>query len=105
CLLVLAKNCQSFLLLLIPLQLCLLFVEACAAAALIRRWSFVKKSYFDAIRDFFGLFPHIRKERAAVKKFRKLGDFYMLRFFRLRLNRLDELRQLLTKGVPEVDSR
>jgi len=105
CLLVLAKNCHSFLLLLIPLQLAFLGVEMLVALALIRRWSFVKRSYIDAVRDFFKLMPHIRRERAKVRTFRKRGDFYMLRFLRLRLNRWDEFRNMLRKGVPQVDAR
>lgn len=105
CLLVLAKNCSSFLLLLIPLQIGFLCLEALVGLVLIRRWSFIRRSYFEAIRDFFGLWPHIREERRKVKTFRKRGDFYMLRFLRLRLNRWDEFRQLLRKGVPKVDAR
>lgn len=105
CLLVLAKNCQHILLLLLPLQLILLLLEALVALILIRRWSFIKRSYINAIRDFFGLMPHIRRERAKVKAFRRRGDFYMLRFFRLRLNRWDEFLQMVRMGVPRVDSR
>jgi GT2 family glycosyltransferase len=104
-LLVLAKNCHTFLLLLVPLQIFFFCVEACAAAVLIRRWSFIKRSYFDAVRDFLGLWPHIKKERARARTFRKRGDFYMLRFLCFRLNRWDEFSQMLRKGVPKVDAR
>ena len=44
CLLVLLKNSENILLLLIPLQIFLLLVEATAALVLIRRWSFIRKS-------------------------------------------------------------
>lgn len=105
CLLVLAKNCQNLLLALIPLQILLLAFESLFALALTRNWNFIKKSYFKAVSDFFGLMPHIRKERARARAFRKRGDFYMLRFLCFRLNRWDEFAQMLKKGVPKVDAR
>ncbi len=105
CLLVLAKNCRGPLLLLVPLQILFYLAEMLPAALLIRRWSFIQHSYLHAIRDFLRLLPHIRRERAKIKTFRRRGDLFMLRFLRLRLNRWDEFRQILKKGVPRVDSR
>jgi GT2 family glycosyltransferase len=105
CLLVLAKDAQNILLLLIPLQLMMLICEMLAAGLLIRRWSFMKRSYLQAIGDFLRLMPHIRKERAKVRSYRKRSDLYMLRFLRFRLSRWDEIMQVLRMGVPKVVGR
>ena len=45
CLITLLKDCEHILLLMVPLQVLLLLLEAIVALVLIRRWSFVRKSY------------------------------------------------------------
>jgi len=102
CLLTLLKNAQHLLLLLIPLQILLLLAEALAALLLIRRWSFVRKSYFQAIADAFRSLDSIRAHRRAIRSFRQRGDFFMLRFLRFRLSRWDEILQVARRGVPKV---
>jgi GT2 family glycosyltransferase len=104
-LLVLLKNARCLLLALVPLQLALLGLEALAALVLIRRWSFVKKAYWDAVAGCWRLRGHIRAERCRVRAFRKRGDAWMLRFLRLRLNRWDELQRMRVAGVPKVTAR
>lgn len=104
-LLVLLKNCQSILLILALLQVLLLSIEMIAALVLVRRWSFIKRSYLDAFRDLLRLAPHIRAERRKLHSLRKRGDWYMLRFLRLRLNRWDELVQMVRRGPPKVSPR
>ena len=101
-LLVLLKNAQLLLLLLVPLQLGLLAIEAIAGLALVRRWSFVKRAYWDALVDCWRLRKHILAERRRIRRFRRRGDLWMLRFLRWRFNRWDEVQRLRQFGVPKV---
>lgn len=104
-LMVLLKNCQHILLILVLLQVGLLFLEMLAAIVLIRRWSFIQKSYLKAFGDLIKLAPHICAERKKLKRLRKRSDFYMLRFLRWRPNRWDELIQVWRLGLPQVSSK
>ena len=101
-LLVLLKNAQHLLLLLVPLQLGLLAIEAIAGLAMVRRPSFVKRAYWDAVMDCWRLRKHILAERRRIRRFRRRGDLWMLRFLRWRLNRWDEVQRLRRFGVPKV---
>lgn len=105
CLLVLLMNAQHLLLLLVPLQLALLMAEGLVALILIRRISFVRRSYFEAVRDVFRMRDYICSQRARNRSFRTRGDFWMLRFLRFRLNRWDELKQTFKMGIPKVAAR
>src|SRR6266567_5817654 len=69
CLLVLLKNCQRLLLVLVPLQLLLLMIEAFVAVLLVRRWSFVKRAYLDAVTGCWNLRDHVRSERSRIRQF------------------------------------
>jgi GT2 family glycosyltransferase len=102
CLLVLLKNARLLLLLLVPLQLWGLAIEAFVGLVLVRRWSFVKRAYSDAILDCWRLRKHILSERRRIRQFRRRGDLRMLRFLRWRLNRWDEVQRLRRLGVPKV---
>ena len=104
-LLVLLKNCENVLLVLVVFQLMLLAAEMCAALVLVRRWSFIKNSYIEAVRDLFRLAPHIHEERRRLGRLRQRGDFYMLRFFRVRMNRWDEVAQMMRAGPPKVSPK
>jgi len=101
-LLVLLKNARLLLLLLVPLQLGLLALEALVSILLVRRWSFLKRAYLDAVADCWRLRKHIRVERRRIRQFRRRGDLWMLRFLRVRLNRWDELQRLRRFGAPKV---
>ena len=101
-LLVLLKNARHLLLLVVPLQLGLLVLEALASLALVRRWGFVKRAYWGAVVDCWRLRRHILNERRRVRQFRRRGDLWMLRFLRWRLNRWDEIQRLRRFGVPKV---
>jgi len=101
-LLVLLKNAQHLLLLLVPLQLALLVVEAVVALALVRRWGFIQHAYLGAVGDCWRLRKHIMAERRRIRRFRQRGDWRMLRFFRWRLNRWDEVRRMRQFGAPKV---
>ena len=102
CLLVLLKNSQNLLWLLLPLQLGLLLLESIAGLLLVRRWSFVKRAYLEAVSDCWRLRSHVRQERKRIAGYRRRSDWKMLRFFRLRLNRWDEMRNLRKHGLPKM---
>ncbi|SPE52209.1 Glycosyl transferase family 2 [Verrucomicrobia bacterium] len=104
-LLVLLKNSQHLLLVLVPLQILLLTVEALAMSVLTRRWSHLRRAYFDALWDCWQLRGHIRTERRRLRALRQHGDFWMLRFLRGRLNRWGELQRFLRFGLPKVDPK
>jgi GT2 family glycosyltransferase len=101
-LLVVLKNARHFLLLLVPLQLGLLAIEAIAGLVMVGRWSFVKRAYWDALVDCWRLRKHVLAERRRIRQFRRRGDLWMLRFLRWRLNRWDELQRFRQFGVPKV---
>ena len=103
--LVVLKNSQHVLLVLLIPQLLLLLAEAVVSLLLIRRWSYVRKSYFKAIADAFRMLPHVREWRRRIKPIRKRSDFAMLRFLRLRPGRWDDFKRLFHLGVPKVDVR
>ena len=102
CLLLLLKNCQHLLLAMVPLQIALLCLEALAGLVMIRRWSFVKRAYIDAILACWGLRGHILAERRLLASVRQRSDWQMLSFFRCRLNRWEEVRNVLRNGPPKV---
>lgn len=99
------KNSQHILLLLLVPHLLLLALEACACFALVRRWSFIRKSYLGAVADAFGMWPHVRAWRRRIKAFRARGDFGMLRFLKCEFGRWSEIRRLFRAGPPKVDAR
>jgi GT2 family glycosyltransferase len=98
-LLVLLKNAQNLLLLLVPLQLALFAAEAVAGLVLIRRWSFVKRAYLEAVGDCWRLRGHVLAERRRLRPFRQCNDAQMLRFLCWRLSRWYELQLLWRFGV------
>ena len=83
----------------------LLFLEAVTARALVRRWGFVRRAYWDAVADCRRLRRHILAERRRIRGFRRRGDVWMLHFLRWRLNRWDELQRVRQFGVPKVTPR
>ncbi len=103
-LLVILKNAQNILLLQALLLTGMLLAEALVMLALVRRWSFIRRAYLGAFGDCWRLRHHIRAERRRVRQFRRRGDWWMLRFLRLRLNRWDELIRLRRLGVPKVSA-
>jgi GT2 family glycosyltransferase len=104
-LLMLLKNSQHILLLLIVPHLLMLLAEALVSLVLVRRWSYVRKSYLGAIRDAFGMLNHVRACRRKIKGLRKRGDFAMLRYLRIRPGRWEDIKNVLKLGMPKVDAR
>jgi GT2 family glycosyltransferase len=102
---VLLKNSQNFFLLFAMLNFSLLLVELMAAAVLIRRWSFLKKSYFQAFKDLWGLRAHIRSERKKIKGYSRVGDLHFLKFISVKPSRWYEISKLLKEGVPKVSKQ
>jgi len=103
--LVVLKNSQHILLLLIVPHLLLLLVEAFASFVLVHRWSYVRKSYLAAIADAFGMLGHVREWRRRIKGLRRRSDFAMLRYLRLRPGRWDDIKRLFKFGMPKVDAK
>ena len=103
--LLLLKNCQHILLVLVLTHLLLLLVEALVMLVLVRRWSHVRKAYLSAIVEAFKMHAHVRAWRKRIRRFRKRGDFWMLRFIRLKPSRWDEVTRLFKFGPPKVDAK
>lgn len=103
-LLLLFKNCEHVLLLMIPLQVLLLTLEASIALLLVRRWSFVQHAYLEAFAGCWKLRGHIVAERRRIRRFRQRSDWSMLHFLRRRLNRWEELLNVCQRGMPEISS-
>ena len=104
-LLVLLKNSQHIFLFLTFPQLLLLLAEALVNLVLVRRWSYVRKSYFKAIADAFGMLGHVREWRRKIKGLRKRSDFALLGYLRWKPNRLENAKNLFRFGMPKVDAR
>lgn len=87
-------------------HLILLSIEAIISFAMVRRWSYLRRSYIEAIREAFSMTAHVREWRQRIASFRQKSDFWILRhFFRLRPGRWDEVQRLWKFGAPKVDSR
>lgn len=101
-LLVILKSAKNLLLVLVFFQLLLLAAEALVGWILIRRWSFVRQAYIRAVLDCFKMRPYIYSERNRLKPLRKRSDWWMLRFFRIKPGRMEELRMVARLGRPKV---
>lgn len=101
-LLLILKNAEGVLLLLLPFQLLLLGMEACVGLLLVRRWSFIRRAYLDAVADCWKLRRHVLAERKRIAGFRRHSDWKLLRFLRGPLNRWQEFRNFRRHGLPTV---
>jgi len=105
CLLTLMKNCRHVLLLTLVPLIPLLFLESLVGAVLLKRWSFVRASFWSVLADCWRMRGHVARKRREIAAFRKRSDFQMLRFFKLRLNRWDEIKRVAKFGPPRVDAK
>jgi GT2 family glycosyltransferase len=103
-LLVIMKNSGSILLLLLIPHLLLLLAEAFVSLLLVRRWTFVRKSYFGAVTGAFQMSGHVRDCRRRIRGYRQRGDFWMLRFLTLKPSRWEDVKRLFSGGIPKVDA-
>ena len=101
----LLKNPQHILFLLLIPHFAMVLAEAFVTFLMVRRWSYVKKSYVDAIVDVWRMRGHVLEWRKRIRGFRKRGDFGMLRFLRLKPARLGEVKALFKYGPPNVDAK
>lgn len=97
------KNAGNLLLLTAGLQVLLLAAETAVGCLVLRRLSFGRATFLAALADCWRLRGHVRQERGRIAAFRRRSDFWMLRFFRLRLNRWDEIVRIRKYGLPRVD--
>jgi GT2 family glycosyltransferase len=99
----LLKNCRHVLLLLLLPHLGLLAAEALVMLIILRRWSYVRTAYLRAVVETFKMRGHVWEWRRRIAGFRRRGDFFSLRFLRLRPTRWHEVNRLFKFGVPKVE--
>ena len=97
------KNGLHILRLMVLSHLLLIACEAVVWLVLVRRFSFVRRSYFAGIAAAFRMGSSTRKWRERNNRIRRHGDFWMLRFLHWRLSRWGEARSWLKLGWPKVD--
>jgi GT2 family glycosyltransferase len=102
-LLVLLKNAQNILLVLCLTQLAWVALEMAAVLVLTRRWSTIRAAYLRAFLDLWRMRGHIRAQRRHIKKLRRHGDLWMLRWLRARPGRWVDVEKVLRLGLPKVD--
>ncbi len=103
-LLTVLKNAEDILLLLAVLQAAYLVFEGLVWGLVGRNRELFKKGYLDAIADCWRLRSHVLEQRRVIADFRERSDGWMLRFFRCRLNRWDEVGKVVRKGFPKVSA-
>ena len=102
-LLVLLKYSQHILLLTAVAFTGLLLIEGVFWLLWKRRWSLAWNTSFEPLRDCWRLRGHVRENRRRIKKFRRHGDWWMLRFFCWRLGRTGDFRKILKFGLPKMN--
>lgn len=103
--LLLLKNSQHILLLLLFPHVLLLALEGLVGLLLVRRWGYVRKCYLSALTDCWRLRGHVRGWRTRIRTFRRRSDFWMLRFLHWQPNRWPEIKRIFKFGFPKVDAR
>ena len=102
-LLFVAKNSQHLLLLMLLPCAALIVVEGLFVLLMTRNVAIAKKISLDVFADFWRLRGHVFQERKRIRSFRRHGDFWMLRFFRLGFGRSHEIRAILKRGFPKFN--
>jgi GT2 family glycosyltransferase len=82
-LLLLLKNCQNLLLLMVPLQVFLLVAEGTVGMILVRRWSFFRRATLVPCSPVGSCAPTLGLKRKRLAALRQRSDWWMLRFFPL----------------------
>jgi GT2 family glycosyltransferase len=102
-LLFIAKNCQHLLLLMLLPCAAFIVLEGLFVLMMTRNTAVAKKVSVDTFADFWRLRNHVLKERKRIRSFRRRGDFWMLRFFRLGFGRSHEIRAIFKRGFPKFN--
>ncbi len=101
-LLFVAADCHSILLIMLLPSVVLIVFEGLATMAATRSWQVAWQSCFRAFSDFWRLRGHIQGQRKQNARFRKHGDFWMLRFFKFKFGRWTEMAGILRRGFPRI---
>ena len=102
-LLVIVKNCQHLLLLMLLPNAGLIVLEGLFVLLMTRNAAVAKRVSLDVFADCWRLRQHVLKERKRINSFRRWGDFWMLRFFRLGFGRSHEIRAIFKRGFPKIN--
>lgn len=100
-LIVIAKNCRHFLLMMLVPCAALILVEGLATLLMTRSWRAFKISCLDAYAGFWRLREHVQTQRRWVQTLRKRNDLQMLSFLRAGFGRREEVRKMLRWGFPK----
>lgn len=103
-LLIMLRFSQHILLMTIVPFTGLLLIEGLFWLLWTRSWSLAMTISLEPLRDCWRLRGHVREQRQQIKKYRKHGDWWMLRFFCWRLGRWREVEKLLKFGSPKINS-
>jgi GT2 family glycosyltransferase len=103
--LILLYHAQHILFVLLVPMLALFAIESVIGWCVLRRWSFFRNTFLDALRDCWWQRAAIRRQRALVRRLRRRSDFYMLRFLTWRLAHWEDFRRIVKLGLPVVDAR
>ncbi len=104
-LLFIAKNCQHLLLLMLLPCAALIVLEGCSVLLMTKNAAIAKRVSVDVFADFWRLRHHVFQERKRIRSFRRRGDFWMLRFFRLGFGRSYEIKAIFKLGFPKFNRR
>jgi GT2 family glycosyltransferase len=102
-LLVLAKNSQHVLLLMLLPCAALILAEGFATLLMTRSWWVFQGTCLKPFLGFWRLRTHIREQRRRIKRLRRHSDLWMLRFFRFGFGRREELVKILKSGFPKFN--
>jgi hypothetical protein len=101
--LVILKNAQNVLLLLLIGQTLWVLSEMLIVLVVTRKWTSISNAYIRAFAEIWRLRGHVAQERNRLKNLRRHGDAWMLRFLRLRPGRLVDIQKLFRLGLPKVN--
>ena len=62
----------------------------------------LEKPLLHAIAGAWALRGHILEQRRQIARYRRHGDLWMLRFFRLGFGRWGEVKKILRAGFPKI---
>jgi len=102
-LLAISKNCQHVLLLMLLPNIAIILLEGLLVLLMTRNAAMAKRVSLDVFADCWRLRHHVFKERKRVRSFRRHGDFWMLRFFRLGFGRSHEIKAIFKRGFPKFN--